>query len=121
MKTILITTFAIAVMVFAFNANPAMAKSKKCPEGQVSTYGGDCIAKRRPTPTPEQIRREQERYMDDWRKCMAGAVLGQEKAEDCMRFGQMDELNDPDQPNNERAVADSGEEGSTSAASADEQ
>lgn len=34
MKTILTTTFAIAVMVFAFNASPAFAKSafEKCME-----------------------------------------------------------------------------------------
>ena len=38
-----------------------------------------------------------------------------------VRTSQMDELNDPDRPDNERSVADSGEEGSTSAASAGDQ
>ena len=40
---------------------------------------------------------------------------------DCDIFGQVDELKDPDQANNERDVADSGDEGSTSAASAGDQ
>ena len=34
---------------------------------------------------------------------------------------QMDDLNDPDQPDSERSVADSGNEGSTSSASAGNQ
>ena len=82
MKT-LITTFAFAVMVFAFNTSPASAES--------GTYY--CIG------LPEWIN-----YGD----C----------AEDS---AELDQLQDPDQADNERAVADSGDEGSTSAASADDQ
>ncbi|MCY4031045.1 MAG: hypothetical protein OXF05_02895 [Hyphomicrobiales bacterium] len=85
MKT-LITTFAFAVMVFAFNADSAMATAK-CDEGY----------EMRPTG-------------NGW----AGYCAP-------IRTSQIDELNDPDQEGNERDIADSGEEGSTSAAGANEQ
>ncbi|MCY4038759.1 MAG: hypothetical protein OXF09_04795 [Hyphomicrobiales bacterium] len=84
MKTF-ITTFAIAMMVFAFNANPVMA-NEKCGEGYEKKRTGIWSAYCAPIQT-----------------------------------SQMDELNDPDQAENERDVADSGEEGSTSAAGATEQ
>ncbi|MCY4032188.1 MAG: hypothetical protein OXF05_08725 [Hyphomicrobiales bacterium] len=66
MKITLTTTFAIALMVFAFNTNPVMA------------FGGDGIWASKP---------------------------------------QVDEVQDPDETGNERGVADSGNEASTSAAS----
>ena len=81
MKTILVTTFAIAIMVLAFNASPVFAKSAfdKC--------------------------------MDAW---------GNEAA--CREhLARLDELRDPNQADNEREVADSGNEDSTSAASASDQ
>ena len=81
MKTALITTFAIAAMVFAFNTTPAEAWS-------------------------------------EYDQCRArGGSL-----EDCRQYAeQIDELKDPDQAGNERNIADSGDEGSTSAASAGDQ
>ncbi len=83
MKTMLTTIFAVALMVFAFNASPVFAKSafEKC--------------------------------MDAWNNEAA-----------CREhLAKLDNLNDPNQTDNENesAVADSGEEGSTSAAGADEQ
>ncbi len=84
MKTTLITTFAIALMVFSFAGTSAMAAHySKCPEGTnlESVWTGKCV----PAVT-----------------------------------SQIEELKDPDHPDNERDVADSGEEGSTSAAGADE-
>ena len=79
MKTTLITTFAIAVMVFAFSANPVMAAEKK------GLFIPDC------SRNPEQV--------------------------GC-QVAEIDDLNDHDQADKERDVADSGDEGSTSAASA---
>ncbi|MCY4048904.1 MAG: hypothetical protein OXF24_04885 [Hyphomicrobiales bacterium] len=122
MKTILtITTFAIAVMVFAFNANPVMAKGEGCPEGQVSTYGGGCTKKRVPgerRPNPDERAREDN---ERWMKCLAGVRLGQEREEDCNRiFSQIDEVRDPDQAG-ERDVADSGNDGPSSAAQESDQ
>ncbi|MCY4038217.1 MAG: hypothetical protein OXF09_02020 [Hyphomicrobiales bacterium] len=76
MKAILTTiTFAFALMVFAFNANPAFAHAQTddCPG--YKAWGLECY------------------------------------------FSQIDEVDDPSQEGNERDVADSGEEGSTSAAS----
>ena len=84
MKTILTTTFAIAVMVFAFNTNPAMAGETNCPEGQVPGLFKPCVPKK-----PD------------------GSI-----------YGEMDRLEDPD---NEKDVADSGNEGSTSAAQESDQ
>ena len=87
MKTILtITTFAFVVMVFAFNANPAMAGETNCPEGQVPGLFKPCVPKK-PDPT--------------------GSI-----------YGEMDRLEDPD---NEKDVADSGNEGNTSAAQESDQ
>ena len=76
MKTILTTIFAIAVMVFAFNA-PAFAEGEGCDGWDV--WGGDC------------------------------------------HLSQIDELKDPDQADNESEVADSGNEGTTSAAQESDQ
>ena len=81
MKTTLTTTFALAVMVFAFNANPVMA-------------GEDTFL-----CTNEETG---EQYV-------------------CPIFSSVDELRDPEQAGNEKDVADSGNEGSTSAASASDQ
>ena len=81
MKTTLITTFTLAVMVLAFNATPAFAKS---------TF---------------------DKCMDAWNNEAA-----------CKEYlARLDDLRDPNQADNERDVADSGNEGSTSAASADDQ
>ena len=79
MKTILMTIFAIAVMVFAFNASLAFADGEGC-EGW-NVWGGDC------------------------------------------HLSQIDELEDPDQADNEseNEVADSGNEGPTSAAQESDQ
>ncbi|MCY4038768.1 MAG: hypothetical protein OXF09_04840 [Hyphomicrobiales bacterium] len=81
MKTILTTIFTIAVMAFAFNANPVMATEE-----------------------------EQCWWMESLQKCA--------KYKD---QAQVDDVQDPDQADGERDVADSGEEGSTSAAGATEQ
>ncbi len=81
MKTILTTiTFAFALMVFAFNANPVMANEEE-----------EC-----------------------W---WWGA---QEKCEKYNQSAQVDDVEDPGQADSERDVADSGEEGSTSAAEAND-
>ena len=84
MKTILITTFAIASMVFAFGANPAMAVGEQHPA------------------------------------CHDGTSTLTHGLPPC-EGGIFSEVNDPDQADQERDVADSGNEGSTSAASADDQ
>ena len=78
MKTTLITTFAFALMVFAFNVT--------------TSYAGD----------------------------KDGCTHLQKIMGTC-HTAQIDDLKDPDQPDNERSVADSGDEGSTSAASAEDQ
>ena len=81
MKMILTTTFAIAMMVFAFNTSPAFAKSafQKC--------------------------------MDAWNNEAA-----------CREhLAKLDNLRDPDQAGGESAVADSGNEGTTSAAQESDQ
>ena len=87
MKTILTVTFAIAVMVFAFNADPVMAKGSKCPKGY------------------------------HWGKMTGGKYACLNSAV----YGELDELRDPDQADNERDVADSGNEGLTSAAQESDQ
>ena len=79
MKT-LITTFAIALMTFAFDAAPSYAN-----EAADKVFG--CTDEKRD-------------------KAM------------CKR---VDNVRDPDQAGDERAIADSGDEGSTSAASANDQ
>ncbi|MCY4035258.1 MAG: hypothetical protein OXF29_06325 [Hyphomicrobiales bacterium] len=54
-------------------------------------------------------------------KCLAGVRLGQEREEDCNRiFSQIDEVRDPDQAG-ERDVADSGNDGPSSAAQESDQ
>ena len=85
MKT-LTTILAIAVMVFAFNTNPVMAKT--------NIWGWE------------------EAFDEYEEKVRKGEYKNAEK---------IDELEDLDQPDGERAVADSGEESSTSAASADDE
>ena len=85
MKT-LITTFAIAMMVFAFNVAPVQAgDQEKC------MWGDKAACKRHLEKSTGQ------------------------------KVAEIDELRDPDQADNERDVADSGNEGSTSAASAEGQ
>ncbi|MCY4034436.1 MAG: hypothetical protein OXF24_08035 [Hyphomicrobiales bacterium] len=94
MKTILTTIFAIAVMVFAFNANPAYAteESNKAVEKEVHSW-----------------------FCKDGRRYDI-------KNSKCEGFVQkMDELRDPDQAGNERDVADSGNEGPSSAAQESDQ
>ena len=81
MKTILTTTFAIAVMAFAFNTNPATAAED--PQNPLCKQSGLT------TPLPNE----------------------------CYKVSEVEE---PDQADDERAVADSGEEGSTSAAGSDQ-
>ena len=87
MKTILTTTFAIAVMVFAFNANvlanEAQLESLKTIDCNISASG-----------TVEAHK------------------------QDCP---EISELEKPDQAGNESEVADSGNEGSTSAAQESDQ
>ena len=81
MKT-LITTFAIAGMVFALNATPVQAgDQEKC------LWGDKAACKRHIESSTGQ------------------------------RVSEIDDLHDPDQADKEREVADSGNEGSTSAAS----
>ncbi|MCY4031824.1 MAG: hypothetical protein OXF05_06875 [Hyphomicrobiales bacterium] len=77
----LITTFAFALMVFAFNANPAFANEEKQPLCQVGKW--------------------------------------YEPRVPCDQVVEIDEIQD--QADNENTIADSGEEGSTSAAGATEQ
>ena len=60
----------------------------------------------------------------DQEKCMWGdkaACKKKQKKSTGQRVAEIDELKDPDQADNERDVADSGEEGSTSAASTSDQ
>ena len=81
------TTFAIALMVFAFSADPVMALGSKCGDGY------------------------------HWGKGTGGKYT-------CLNsaiYGQVDDLRDPDQAGNESEVADSGNEGPTSAAQESDQ
>ena len=89
MKTIWTMTFTIAVMVFAFNANLAMAQGEKQKYCRIFTYDEN-----------------QQRVCKEWI---------------WVENNKMDELHDPDRSDNKRDVADSGNEGSTSAASANDQ
>ena len=84
MKT-LITTFAIAVMVFAFNANPVMANESN------NIKDEDCWI---------------------WKQENGRRVCEREYFQ-----SQINEIDDPV----EKDIADSGNEGSTSAASANDQ
>ena len=88
MKTTPITVFAIAMMIFGFAGTSAIAFENPCPEGQVVTYGGDCLTESGGTAPTGQ----------DWK--------------------DLTEVSDPDSTESEREVADSGDEGSTSAAGA---
>ena len=95
MKTTLITTFAIAVMVCAFN------------------------------PTSVTAGEDVDKGFEDMGKLLKCNFEGLTNRE-CREQGRVSELDDldekdSDQPNNEREVADSGDEGSTSAASAGDQ
>ena len=89
MKTILIMTFAIAMMVFAFNANPVMAGEKK--EKVCNTFVWD----------------------GNGNKICKTWIW--------VENNQIDNLRDTDQTSGESAVADSGNEGTTSAAQESDQ
>ena len=92
MKTTLIATFAFALMAFAFNNNPAMAKAR---------HGSN---------------------FDTWANCPDSKLKMNREANKWICTAEnLNELDNPDQADNERDVADSGDEDSTSAASADEQ
>ena len=99
MKTILTTIFAIAMMVFAFNTNPVMAKEAP-PEGTEECknmgYEGS----------------HGKNYEFNTILCYRGNVRKWFSA-------SLEELESPDQAGS--AVADSGEEGSTSAAGVNDQ
>ena len=100
MKT-LITTFAIAVMVFALNTlSPAFATEESDRKTKdfffPPSVGTGCV-----DPSSGNI--------------MEGTT-------NCEQYhSSIDDLKDPDQADSERDVADSGSEGSTSAASASDQ
>ena len=85
----LITTFAIAVMVFALNAN-SVAAGEKVPE--------------KPAPKTQQL----DSYDPNKATCdsVSGCIFGEAESRDGV---------------GERDIADSGNEGSTSAASASDQ
>ena len=150
MKTILSTiAVAIAVMVFAFNAGPVMATGQENEKeqfkqgfkevGEVMKCGfqGKSIAKckaegRIGQPisslyTPEEQERLA-RFVDYCKKhgnCMM--KNGEPKPDKELEkiyysyISEIDEIRDPDQEGGESAVADSGEEGSTSEAGTDDQ
>ena len=101
MKT-LITTFAFAVMVFAFNPTNVLAteQSNKKAEEDVGRFGDVFI------------------NFGEWIECAASDKLTPEcnrELEDKFSENEIDELDI------EREVADSDNQGSTSAASADDQ
>ena len=101
MKTILTTIFAIALTVFAFNTNPVMAKGS-APEGTEECKSAGYEGSHGKNHELNTIH------------CYTGDVSKWVSVD-------IDELESPDQPGNEGAVADSGEEGSTSAAGANDQ
>ena len=114
MKT-LITTFAIAVMVFAFSADSVMAGEEKSPihplDSICKKITGDKWALYNNSDDPSHG------------LCISFAEYDEgdvRKAFEALA-GEIDGLRDPDQTGNERDVADSGNEGSTSAASANDQ
>ena len=161
MKTTLITTFAIAVMIFAFNANPVTAggeKNKqefqefkdgakkgfeefgellKCVEGK---NHHECRDEGRISQLEELDPREEEAFagfLDYCRKhgnCMMQSEenVGQdfatvydafclESPDNYLCFDESNGYADPEDRSGERDIADSGNEGSTSAASASDQ
>ena len=92
MKTILTTIFAITVMVFAFNANPVKAKV---------SHGSN---------------------FDTWANCPDSKLkMNRERNKWICTAEKLNELDNLEHADNERDIADSGEEGSTSAASTDDQ
>ena len=104
MKTTLITTFAFALMVFAFNVSPAFAKEGSDIANKIDNFlfppsvGTGCVDPK------------------------TGSIMeGTTNCEQYHSHNEIDNLEDPDQADNERAVADSGDEGSTSAASTNDQ
>ena len=97
MKT-LITTFAIAVMVFAFNANPVMA-GEKAKEKLHPDNVGDAF--------------------EDFGNVVKCGFEGKGPNECENRVPYVER--DSDEADNDREVADSGNEGSTSSASANDQ
>ncbi|MCY4038776.1 MAG: hypothetical protein OXF09_04880 [Hyphomicrobiales bacterium] len=92
MKPMLTTIFAIALMVFVFDANPAMAQRDDTERNRCVHAGN--------TWTKEGVCK-----ITSWWDL----------------FAFEDEDENSDQEGNERDIADSGEEGSTSAAGATEQ
>ena len=101
MKT-LITTFAIVLMVFAFSANPVMAKGEKSKKEF------------------EEFKEGAKKGFEEFGELIDCGFEGKDHHE-CRAEGRISELKEPNQPDNERPVADSGEEGSTSAGSAGDQ
>ena len=99
MKMILTTTFAIALMAILFNPNISMAKEKA--EEDLSVIGDPIID------------------FGKWIDCAAGDELV-ERCNQKLKDGTFSE-NESGDADNDRDVADSGDEGSTSAASADDQ
>ena len=96
MKTTLITTFAIALMVFVFDTTPAVAKGEDIKQGF--------------------------KEMGQLIKCNFEG-LDDIECEEAGRVGQLDDLDERDsgQSDNEREVADSDNEGPTSAAQESDQ
>ena len=103
MKT-LITTFAIAVMVFAFNPISVMAgeKSNKKVEEDMGKFGTGLIESGK------------------WIECNLGGE-GRPVAECNEKFKDAFSENESGETDSERDIADSGNEDSTSAASASDQ
>lgn len=101
MRTTLITTFAIALMVFAFSASSVMA-------------GEDAK-----NETSENIKNA----FDDFGTVVKCAFEGKSPDECPKRvpYVDLDDIHDPDQPDDERGFTDSGNEDSASAASASNQ
>ena len=99
MKTILTTIFAIALMVFAFNTNSVMAKEKA--EEDLSVLGDPIIE------------------FGKWIECAVGDEMV-ESCNDKLNNGTFSE-NESGDVDNEKDVVDSSDEGSTSAASANDQ
>ena len=116
MKTILVTTFAFAVMVFAFGADSVMAKG----EEKSPIHPLDSICKK---ITGDKWALYNNSDDPSHGLCISFAEYDQgdvRKAFEALA-GEIDGLRDPDQAGNERDVADSGNEDSTSAASASDQ
>ena len=103
MKTILTTIFAVAVMAFAFNATLAHANEKSNKKVREFFRG----------PDPKQ-------YSCELYQPVPTESFTTIRTGSCREITSLDEANESDQADNERDVADSGNEGSTSAAGATE-